>query len=126
MIRMLSAFDLGFGEDETAFRASYADFMAKLYAADLIVTADPPGRRVSDTPMDTADDDTRQFFSIMYFRDRAQLDKAYAYLESQDDTAMTAAHRGMYRRITNSLFLCWDEGELTPITKDSGKRGDTP
>lgn len=110
MIRMLSAFDLRPGEDETAFRTAYAAFVRELLEAGLIVEAGPVGRRVADTPMDTDAGHSQQLFSILGFRDRAQLDAAYAHIEALLRPA-TAEHLHMHRRITNSVFLCWDEGE---------------
>ncbi len=109
MIRMLSAFNLKPGEDETAFRAAYQDFITELHATCMILAADPPGRRVRDTPMDTGDNYAQEFFSIMCFRNRAQLDEAYAHIEERMKSSTTATHLRMYRRITNSVFLCWEE-----------------
>ena len=64
----------------------------------------------SDTPMDTDDDRAHTHFSVMSFRDRKQLDHAYAYMLHRRATA-TDSHHDMYSRITNSVFLCWQDGE---------------
>lgn len=107
MIHMLSAFDLKPGEDLAAFRTAYAAFVAELYDADLIAASGPVGRRLSETPMDT-DDRSLDYFSVMSFRNRAQMDAAYAHIETRLDPA-TKPHKDMYRRIMNSVFLCWQE-----------------
>jgi hypothetical protein len=108
MIHMLSAFDLKPDEDEAAFRAAYADFVEELTGAGLIVSAGPLGRRVQDTPMDTDSDRAQQRFSVLTFRDRAQLDAAYDHISARLRPA-TKTHLDMYRRITNSVFLCWQD-----------------
>jgi len=108
MIHMLSAFDLKPGEDEAAFGTAYAQFIADLEEADLIAIAGPLGTRVSDTPMDTDDGRAHTRFSVMSFRDRAQMNRAYAYLAHRRGAA-TGSHHDMYDRITNAVFLCWQD-----------------
>ena len=108
MIHMLSAFEMKPGEDEDAFKTAYAGFVQDLMADDLIVAAGPIGTRVSDTPMDTDDERTQTHYSVMSFRDRKQLNHAYAYLTHQRGNAR-GSHHDMYARITNSVFLCWQE-----------------
>ena len=110
MIHMLSAFDLKPGQDFEAFRQAYAAFVEDIRAADMIASAGPLGKRVADTPMDTDNDRTHQYFSIMSFRDRAQLDAAYAYIEQRARPA-TGTHLTMYRKVTESVFLCWGDAE---------------
>lgn len=111
VIRMLSAFDLRPGVDWSDFRLSYAAFLEELRAADLILSAGQPGTRVRDTPMDTDDARTHQCFSVMEFRDREQMDRAYAHIEARLKPG-TDCHIRMYRQITNSVFLCWHEDDL--------------
>jgi len=110
MIHMLSSFEIKPGEDEAAFKAAYAGFVDDLLKDDLIVSSSPVGTRVSDTPMDTDDDRAHTHFSVMSFRDRKQLDHAYAYLTHRRGEA-TGSHHDMYARITNSVFLCWQDSE---------------
>ncbi len=108
MIHMLSTFDLTPDEESDAFQAAYAEFVAELEAADLIAAAGPIGRRVADTPMDTDRARTQQMFSVMSFRDRIQLDAAYAHIAARRAPA-TATHLDMHRRIVNAVFLCWED-----------------
>jgi len=107
MIHMLSSFDLKPGEDFNAFAEAYHMFLADLRAQDIIAGAGPLARRVEDTPMDTDEERTQKYFSVMSFRDRAQLDAAYAHIEAR--RSGTASHLRMYRRLTNSVFLCWED-----------------
>jgi len=108
MIDMLSSFDLKPGQDVKTFQADYADFVADLTEAGMIVGAGPLGKRVADTPMDTDDNRDHSWFSILSFHDRHQLDAAYAYIEARQSPS-TTSHIRMYRRITNAIFLCWED-----------------
>lgn len=108
MIHMLSAFDLKPHEDAQAFRAAHAEFVAELRAAALIVSAGPVGRRVADTPMDTDTGRSQQYFALMSFRDRAQMDAAYAHIAAQRPPVATP-HAVVFRRIDNGVFLCWED-----------------
>lgn len=113
MIHMLSAFDLRPGEDEDAFRAAYDAFLHDLLQDDLIVSFGPIGTRVSATPMDTDRGRTQTRFTLLGFRDRAQLDAAYAFLASRQSAA-AGSHHAMHARITNSVFLCWQDTDSPP------------
>ena len=108
MIHMLSAFNLKPGEDFEAFKLAYADFVDDAIKAGIVAHAEPIGQRVSDTPMDTDDDRTHQYFSIMSFKDRAQLDASYDYIE-RHAMPTTKTHVQMYKRIRDSVFTCWED-----------------
>ena len=108
MIHMLSSFNLKPDETFAEFQTAYTAFIADLHAADVIAAAGPLGTRVSDTPMDTDDENPRQVFSLLSFRDRAQLDASYAHIEARA-TPGTTNHINMYRRITDALFTCWED-----------------
>ena len=108
MLYMLSSFDLKSGEKFTIFSRDYDAFLTNLIEADIIVGAGPMGKRVTDTPMDTEIAHTQMYYSVMYFRDRAQLDAAYAHIEARGQPG-TATHIKMYRRLTNTSFLCWED-----------------
>ena len=105
---MLSSFDLKPGQDFATFQSDYAAFVEDLTAAGIIAAAGPLGARVADTPMDTDDERDHSYFSVLSFHDRAQLDAAYAYIEARQRPS-THSHLRMYRRITNSIFLCWED-----------------
>ncbi|MFK7762412.1 MAG: hypothetical protein AB8B62_04065 [Roseobacter sp.] len=111
MIRMLSSFDLRPGEDFTSFMQDYHMVLADLRSADMIVDAGPLGRRVAHTPMDTDAERTQEYYCVMCFRDRDQLDAAYAHIDARTRPG-TASHLKMYRRLTNTVFLCWEDCDL--------------
>lgn len=100
---MLSAFNLPDGSDVVSVSAKYERFLDGLRAEDLIVAYSKIGNRLADTPMDTDAANPRHYFSIMTFRDRMQLDKAYGRLESE-----MAVHRGFQTLVTDGLFTCWE------------------
>ena len=108
MINMLSSFDLKPGEDFATFAQDYEILLNDLRNAGMIAGAGPLGRRVEATPMDTDEDRTQRYFSVMHFRDRAQLDAAYAHIDARARPG-TETHLKMYRRLTNTVFLCWED-----------------
>jgi len=108
MIHMLSAFDLGDDEVMSDFQVAYAAFVADLENAGLIAFASPLGARHADSPMDTDDTRAHTLFSILSFRDRAQLDAAYAHIEARAHPG-TASHGDMYARVRNAVFTCWED-----------------
>lgn len=105
---MLSSFDLKPGENFGDFSKAYTAFVDELLSAGIISGAGPLGERVSDTPMDTDTVRGQQFHSIISFQDRAQLDSAYAHI-SEGQAPGVASHLSMYHRISNSVFLCWED-----------------
>ena len=109
MIHMLSAFDLNDGEDPTVFESAYSAFLSDLRAEGMIATAGPVGRRMSDTPMDTDRTRAHQFFSVMSFEDRAQLDAAYEQIAKRLSGA-TQTHRDVFSRVKDAVFTCWQDG----------------
>ncbi|MFK7939269.1 MAG: hypothetical protein AB8B82_07815 [Roseovarius sp.] len=110
MIHMLSSFNLRDGEDFATFRADYTHFVEELTEAGVITGAGPISTRLSDTPMDTDDDNPAQVFSILSFRDRAHLDQAYAHIEARAALG-TKSHIRMYMRLRDTVFTCWQDVE---------------
>ncbi len=104
---MLSSFDLKPGEPFADFAADYTAFLTDLKEQGIIEDAGPLASRVDDTPMDTDTGRTQRYYSVMQFRDRAQLDAAYSHIEAR--RTGSASHLRMYRRLTNSVFLCWED-----------------
>ncbi len=107
-VHMLSAFNLKAGQDLETFSSKYGAFINELHAAGLIEEAGPMGRRVSDTPMDTDEERGHQFFTILTFKDRAQMDAAYAHIEARMKS-VTGEHLDMYRRTADQIFTCWQD-----------------
>lgn len=110
MFHMLSCFDLEPGADIETFRAEYSEFVAQMKSIDLVESTGPIGRRQNDTPMDTDDERQQQYFVVMDFRDRDQVDAAYAHIESHIEPG-EAAHTSIYAKAKNSIFICWQDME---------------
>ena len=108
MFHMLSCFDLKSGEDIEIFRKAYDDFAAFMRSVDLVADSGSVGRRQSDTPMDTDDERNHEYFAIMSFRDRAQVDAAYAHIMKHIEPC-ESSHNGIYERVENPVFICWQD-----------------
>lgn len=110
MIHMLSKFDLKEGCTYEVFNKDYTDFIAAILELNLIQSCGPIGQRVKNTEMDTAGDDEPEYFSIMSFENREQLDNAYAYLlKSPMGGKHGVAHLAIHKAVTNSVFICWED-----------------
>ena len=105
---MLSCFNLKPDEEIAVFRKAYLNFVADMKSIDLVVETTPIGRRVTDTPMDTDGERDHQYFSVMSFRDRAQVDAAYAYILKHIEPGETS-HNEVYTRVENPVFICWQD-----------------
>ena len=110
MFHMLTCFDLKAGIEIADFRAAYTDFVEYMKSIDLVESTGPIGRRQSDTRMDTDAERKHQYFVIMSFRDRAQVDAAYAHLRPHDEPA-ESAHYAVYAKVRNQIFICWQDLE---------------
>ena len=110
MFHMLTCFDLKSDVEIGAFCAAYSDFVEYLRSLDLVERSGPIGRRQSDTKMDTDSERDHEFFVIMTFRDRAQVDAAYAYLVPHEEPA-ESAHKAVYSKVQNPIFICWQDLE---------------
>ena len=108
MMHMLSCFDLEDGTDIDSFRARYTAFFEEMKDAGLVEATGPIGRRVSDTPMDTDDERDHQFFVVMSFRDRPQVDAAYAHIESHLAPG-EEEHAGVMGMVSGPVFVCWQD-----------------
>ena len=108
MSHMLSCFNLKSGEDIDAFRRAYDDFATYMKSVDLIVDNGPVGERQDDTPMDTDDERDHRYFAVMSFRDRPQVDAAYAYIMTHAEPG-ESSHNGVYLRVEDPVFICWQD-----------------
>lgn len=104
MIQMLSRFNLTPGAALSEFIDAYRQFCAMLKDEGLVEAAGPVCRRVADTPMDTDAPDAPQFYSVMTFRGRAQLDAAYARF-----AASMAGHEAVLGAVRDATFTVWRE-----------------
>jgi len=110
MFHMLTCFDLKPGVEIEAFRAAYLDFVDYMRSIGLVERSGPIGRRQNDTRMDTDGERDHEYFVIMSFRDRAQVDAAYAKLVACEGAESTA-HEEAYSNIRNQIFICWQDIE---------------
>lgn len=108
MFHMLSCFNLKPGEDIDSFRSAYETFVDEMKAIGLVVSSGPIGRRQSDTPMDTDDARDHEYFAVLTFRDRAQVDAAYARIMRHNGPE-DAAHDSVYTRVLQPVFICWQD-----------------
>lgn len=108
MFHMLSCFNLLPEEDIETFTQNYRNFVEEMQRIGLVETTGPIGRRQNDTPMDTDDERNHEYFVVMSFRDRAQVDAAYAHIE-QHFGPSDAAHDRVYTRVVDPVFICWQD-----------------
>jgi len=110
MIRMLSRFDLKAGTDISAFAQSYFEFFERMKIKGLAESTGKIGRRILNTPMDTDAEDAQEYYVIMSFRNREQLDQAYAYMHRETvPDAENTPHFDVIRIVRNAVFTCWQE-----------------
>ena len=114
MFHMLSCFDLKPGEEIGVFQLAYTAFVDEMKRLGLVEASGPIGRRQSDTPMDTDDERDQEYFVIMSFRDRAQVDAAYAHILEHVGPS-DAAHDAVYTRVSKPVFICWQDLMETPV-----------
>ena len=108
MFHMLFCFNLKPGETIGAYEESYQTFFEDMRKLDLVETTGPIGRRQNDTPMDTDEERNHEYFVIMSFRDRPQVDDAYAYIMRHVDPG-DSSHNSMYAKVANPVFICWQD-----------------
>lgn len=108
MFHMLSCFNLSADEDIETFTANYHNFVDEMKRLDLVEGTGQIGRRQNDTPMDTDDERDHEYFVVMLFRDRPQVDAAYGHIEKHFGPA-DAAHDRVYTRVVDPIFICWQD-----------------
>ena len=108
MFHMLSCFNLKPGEDIATFAAAYTSFVDEMRSLDLVDSTGPIGQRQNDTPMDTDATRDHQYFAVMSFRDRSQVDAAYDHIMQHVGSA-DAAHDAVYTRVLDPVFICWQD-----------------
>jgi hypothetical protein len=110
MFHMLTCFNLKPEVEIGEFRAAYMDFVEHMRGIDLVEGTGPIGLRQSDTNMDSDSERDHQYFVIMSFRDRAQVDAAYAKLVPHEEPE-ESAHWAVYSKVQDQIFICWEDLE---------------
>ena len=108
MFHMLTCFKLKPGVDIEAFQVAYLDFVKYMQSVNLVECTGLIGQRQSDTKMDTDRQRDHQYFVIMSFRDRAQVDAAYSNLKPHKEPA-ESAHKAVYSKVQDPIFICWQD-----------------
>lgn len=110
MITMLSWFDLKEDRTTEALMQAIEQLGTHLSERDLLISCSPLGERVIGTPMDTDEDRDERYFLTMRFRDRAQLDASYVYLQ-QNARAANKAHLALFTMFSSKYFICWEDSD---------------
>jgi len=108
MFHMLTCFNLKPEVEIGEFRVAYMDFVEHMRSIDLVEGSGPIGLRQSNTNMDSDSERDHQYFVIMSFRDRAQVDAAYAKLVPHEEPE-ESAHAAVYSKVRNQIFICWQD-----------------
>ena len=108
MFHMLTCFNLKPGSEISDFRAAYNQFVDYMKSIELVESTGPIGKRQRDTAMDTDNERDHEFFVVMSFRDRAQVDQAVKLLYAHEDPSETA-HKAIYSKALNPIFICWQD-----------------
>ncbi|MCP5075452.1 MAG: hypothetical protein GY947_19435 [Rhodobacteraceae bacterium] len=106
MIHMLSRFNLRPGVAPETFHDDYMELVAHMKTLNLVEGTGKVGQRETATPMDTDHDDAPEFYAVMSFRDRDQLDRSYAYLTNRDAN-MATTHPTVNSAVADAVFTCW-------------------
>ncbi|MCY3876426.1 MAG: hypothetical protein OXF88_19315 [Rhodobacteraceae bacterium] len=108
MITMLSWSDLKEDRTTKTLMQAIEQLGTHLIERDLLVSRSPLGERVIGTPMDTDEDRDERYFLTMRFRDRAQLDASYVYLQ-QNAEAANEAHLALFITFSSKCYICRED-----------------
>lgn len=108
MFHMLSCFNLQQGVSAQDLDAALQKFAAVMRDAQLLEAVGPVGQRDSDTEMDTDEERAHEYFYIMTFRDKAQCDRAYNFIDNPTDEAREA-HEAVVAKIRDNIHICWKD-----------------
>ncbi|NKW71612.1 hypothetical protein HGD85_01205 [Rhodobacteraceae bacterium R_SAG10] len=111
MIHMLCRFNLKPSATLQTFEENYIRFFEYMRSRGLAETTGAIGKRVYDTPMDTDSVNAAEYYVVMTFRDRKQLDRSYAHISHDNiDQKHLAAHVNIQQAIDSPIFTCWQTG----------------
>jgi len=113
MFHMLSCINLKPDVSIDEFRDAVAEMTALLQRSDLLHATGPIGRRQRHPVMDTDAERDHEYFFIMSFTDRAQCDRAVEKIYKHEDP-QDEIHKSVYARISNPVFICWEDLDQTP------------
>lgn len=108
MFHMLSCFSLKPDEEIDVFGTAYYQFVDEMKQIGLVESTGQIGVRQSNTPMDTDDERDHEYFVVMTFRDREQVDAAYDHIMKHEGSS-DLAHDSVYTRVLDPIFICWQD-----------------
>ena len=108
MFHMLTCFNLKPEITIDDFRQAIANFTAHLVNNDLVQSTGPIGRRQRHPVMDTDSERDHEYYFIMSFRDRAQCDRAVAYILPHEEPG-ESIHEAVYSSVKKPIFICWED-----------------
>ena len=108
MFHMLTCFNLREGVSIQEFDDALTRFSSHMQEVGLAQSTGPIGARQNDTPMDTDAERDHRYFFVTTFRDRAQCDDAYAYLELNEGPG-ESIHHAVKGRVEGPIFICWQD-----------------
>ena len=108
MFYMLSCFSLKPDVSIDDFGLSYSAFVEEMKLAGLVESTGKIGRRQKDTPMDTDDERDHEYFVVMSFLDRTQVDRAYAHIMRHIEPG-EKTHDSVYSKVVDPIFICWQD-----------------
>ncbi|MEM7564170.1 MAG: hypothetical protein AAF353_14125 [Pseudomonadota bacterium] len=108
MFHMISCFNLKPEESIQAFQTAYEAFVTQMIDNDMVISTGKIGQRQNDTPMDTDDERDHEYFVVMSFRDRPQVDLAYEHIMKHVEPG-EAAHDSVYTKVADPVFICWED-----------------
>ena len=108
MYQMLTAFNLKPGTTIEAFETALAVFTEHMLSEELITGTGPILRRDPSSGLDTDTERDHGYYFLTDFRDLAQSEAAFAYLEARGTHAWTI-HRAVFAKTTDPLFLFWEK-----------------
>ncbi len=108
MFYMLTSFDLKQGQTVADFSRDLDQYADLLMQHGLLLQCGPVGERQRQTILDTDDERHQQYYMLMNFVDKAQADRALAFIyDSSSD--VTQIHRQLHVRAKNMVFTCWQD-----------------
>ena len=108
MFHMISCFNLVPGESIGDFRRVLIEFVEHMQTKGLVSSCGPIGRRYEHPIMDTDSERNQQYYFVMTFNDRDQLERAVACLERREQPA-DSSHKAVFSRTEDGIFTCWKD-----------------
>jgi hypothetical protein len=105
---MLTCFNLKPGITIGEFETCYNAFVEYMRKNGMVESTGPIGRRQRDTRMDTDSERDHEFFVVMSFRDRSQVDTAWSHLKPHTEPA-ESIHGAVYSKALSPIFICWQD-----------------